>query len=203
MIRVAGDYAWEQAFQRFGCMDSIDDFQLKKYGFRVEMLRWLQKFVVSRADKVIVPSHYFNKLVSSWIADISKVETIYNGIDFSDIPEEKPNFDAKTIISAGRLIKLKGFEFLIKTMRILSEWKLFIAGDGPDREKLAKTINNLAMEDRVFLLGNLSRADLIKKCGNAKFLRSARFRRAFLLSQWKPCELAFRLSPPMLAVCRK
>ena len=63
LIRVAGDYAWEQSVQRFGCRDNIDDFQLKKYGFMVELFKMIQKFVVSRADKVIAPSHYFNKLV--------------------------------------------------------------------------------------------------------------------------------------------
>ncbi|MDR3548048.1 MAG: hypothetical protein P4M11_07255, partial [Candidatus Pacebacteria bacterium] len=42
IIRVPGDFAWEQATQRFGVTDSIEVFQTKRYGFRVEMTRWLQ-----------------------------------------------------------------------------------------------------------------------------------------------------------------
>ena len=163
LIRVAGDYAWEQAVQRFGVREGVDEFQSKKYGLSVEMLRWCQKFVVNKADKVITPSFYFKKIVSGWIEDGSNVVAIYNGIDFSDISEDKPIFEAKTIISAGRLIKLKGFEFLIKAMINLPEWKLFIAGDGPDKEKLARIIKYLMLKDRVFILGNLNRRDLIKK----------------------------------------
>ncbi|HYC34721.1 MAG TPA: hypothetical protein VEC13_03230, partial [Candidatus Paceibacterota bacterium] len=56
LIRVPGDHAWEQGTQRFGITDSIDDFQNKKYNQKVEFLRKIQKFVVSHADVVIIPS---------------------------------------------------------------------------------------------------------------------------------------------------
>ncbi|MDQ5893447.1 MAG: hypothetical protein QG640_459, partial [Patescibacteria group bacterium] len=45
-VRVPGDYAWEQSVQRFGVKESIDDFQNKKYGLKVEFLRKLQKITV-------------------------------------------------------------------------------------------------------------------------------------------------------------
>lgn len=38
-IRIAGDYAWEQSVNRFGVKDSIDDFQNKKYGFSIQLLK--------------------------------------------------------------------------------------------------------------------------------------------------------------------
>ena len=80
LIRVPGDYVWEQSVQRFGVKDSIDDFQNKKYDWRVEFLRSVQKFVVGHADVVITPSKYFGSLVSKWVKDSSKIHVIYNGI---------------------------------------------------------------------------------------------------------------------------
>ena len=56
VVRVPGDYAWEQGTQRFGVIDSLDDFQERAYGWEVALLRALQRFVVRRATKVIVPS---------------------------------------------------------------------------------------------------------------------------------------------------
>ncbi|MBX4192602.1 hypothetical protein KW798_03930, partial [Candidatus Parcubacteria bacterium] len=33
LLRVPGDYAWEQGQQRFGVKESLDFFQTKRYGF--------------------------------------------------------------------------------------------------------------------------------------------------------------------------
>ena len=168
MIRVAGDYAWEQASQYFGVKENIDDFQNKKYGFRVELLRFLQKITVRMADKVITPSKYFGNLVSKWNPEKDNVATIYNGIDLFDDLEIKDDFKPKTIISAGRLVPWKGFDFLIKIMKDLPNWELYIVGDGPDKEKLAKIIESLGLTSRVFLLGKMERQELIQKIRHSK-----------------------------------
>src|SRR3989344_112758 len=89
LIRIAGDYAWEQAAQRFGVKENIDDFQHKKYGFQIELMRFLQKTMARMADKVITPSKYFCNLVANWNPKKDNVITIYNGIDFADITENQ------------------------------------------------------------------------------------------------------------------
>ena len=104
LIRVPGDYVWEQSVQRFGVKDSIDDFQNKKYGFKVEFLRSIQKFVVSNADVVITPSNYFKDLVKTWVKDKNKVITIYNGIDIATSDKRQATRNSKTIVSVGRLV---------------------------------------------------------------------------------------------------
>lgn len=164
LIRIAGDYAWEQAVQRFGVKEGIDEFQSKKYGLRVELLRSVQKFVVGSADKVITPSFYFKKVVSGWVSREDKVEAIYNGIDLSFNPVSSgdggdSNF--KKIISAGRLVPWKGFMTLIKIMKKLPNWKLTIAGDGPIKSELKDLISSLGLEDRVKLTGVIPREGLL------------------------------------------
>jgi len=163
LIRVAGDYAWEQAAQRFGVMDTIDQFQNKKYGFQTELMRMIQKITTKMADKVITPSKYFRNLVAAWNPKKENVITIYNGINFSDFKENKNNFEPKTIISSGRLVPWKGFDILIEMMRDLPEWKLTITGDGPDRARLEKIIKENNLQERVFLLGDVKRIEMIKK----------------------------------------
>ena len=163
LARIAGDYAWEQATQRFGVKDNIDDFQNKKYGWQVEIIRITQKITVKLADKVITPSKYFRDLVANWNPPKDNVVTVYNGINFFDISENGVKFEPKTLISAGRLVPWKGFDVLIETMKDLPDWKLFIAGDGPDKEKLSKLIKDLRLKDRIFLLGKMDRKDLINK----------------------------------------
>lgn len=163
LARIAGDWVWEQSAQRFGVKESIDDFQLTKYGFKVEFLRKIEHLTVKFADLVITPSQYFRKLVSKWNPSKNNVITIYNGISFSDIINKEASFESKTMISAGRLVPWKGFDCLIEMMPNLPDWKLFIAGEGPDHEKLNKLILDLNLADRVFLLGNMERGELIQK----------------------------------------
>lgn len=81
-VKVVGDYAWEQGTQRFGVKENIDDFQTKRYGFRVEMLRAVERFVTRHAHGVIVPSFYLKKIVSGWGVQEKKIHTVYNSVNF-------------------------------------------------------------------------------------------------------------------------
>ncbi|MDO8467165.1 MAG: glycosyltransferase family 4 protein [bacterium] len=163
-IRVAGDYAWEQSAQRFGVKETIDEFQNKKYGFRVGVLRAIQRFVVGRADLVITPSNYFRKLVGGWIKNPEKVKTIYNGIELERIQKTNlQNSNAKLIASTGRLVPWKGFDVLIELMKEedLKDWSLRIYGDGPDKQKLQNLISKNDLQDRVLLVGAQDRKTLL------------------------------------------
>lgn len=164
VIRVAGDYAWEQASQRFGISDGIDEFQTKKYGWQTELLRKVQKWVVGKADAVVTPSKYFQKLVSGWISDPQKVRVIYNGIPIEN-SKQIQNSDSKIskiIFSAGRLVPWKGFDSLIEIMKELPGWKLIIAGDGPEKQNLESRILNLELQNRVQLTGSIPREKLLE-----------------------------------------
>jgi len=167
VVRVPGDYAWEQSVQRYGVKDSIDTFQIKQYGIRVELLRSIQRVVVAFATTVIAPSKYFSHLVSRWPKHPNvplTVVPIYNGIDFSLLPQsslqEKQN---KTIFSSGRLVPWKGFEAVIHMMLKLPEWHLRIAGEGPDLNKLRQLVTTLNLESRVTFLGRLTRDEVCQE----------------------------------------
>jgi glycosyltransferase involved in cell wall biosynthesis len=191
IIRVPGDYVWEQSTQRFGVKDSIDDFQNKKYSWKVEFLRCIQKFVVGNADVVITPSNYFSDLVRNWVKNKNKVVTIYNGIDLpknADLRIKCESADCgykenqqsassayhshnqhhRTMVSVGRLVPWKGFNFLIELMKDLPGWKLTIVGDGPEMENLQLLITNYQLQNRVELAGAVSREKVLSYLSNAE-----------------------------------
>ncbi len=61
------------------------------------------------------------------------------------------------IIAVGKLKKQKGFDLLIKAFlkiyKDIPEWNLYIFGEGEERIKLEKVINENKIENRVFLPG--------------------------------------------------
>src|SRR4051812_4073073 len=63
VVRVPGDYAWEQGQQRFGVEENLDEFQHRWHNPMVALMRSLQRFVVRQARAVVVPSEYMKKIV--------------------------------------------------------------------------------------------------------------------------------------------
>ncbi len=174
VLRLAGDYAWEQARGRLGVIESIDDFQSKKYGPKVQLLRFIQKFVARRANKVVTPSYYFGSIISGWGVSDSKLSVIYNGIKIPEkiISKEEAiknleiSENAFSIVSAGRLVPWKGFKNLIDVVsEIKKEEKsveLFIIGDGPDYEKLVDYINEKEVSDFIKIVGSVDREKVME-----------------------------------------
>ncbi len=175
IVRVPGDFAWEQSTQRFGVKESIDLFQNKKYGWRVELLRSIQKFVVRNATQVIVPSEYFYNLVGAWGVSRERIKKIYNGVS---VPEglQSISHDEKTVVSAGRLVSWKGFDDLINIIKDLPGYKLFIFGDGPDRFRLENLIKENSAGSQVFLMGQVDRKTLLAHIkGSGVFVLPSKF----------------------------
>jgi len=184
IVRVTGDYAWEQGMQRFGVKDLIDEFQTKKYGWRVQFLRICQKLVVKNAVTVIAPSEYLKKIVVGWGVPPEKVGVIYNGTDIHQgspsinsgtniLFPERSEAESKgyTIISAGRLVPWKGFEVLIEAVAELRqeipEIKLVIIGSGPDEQKLKVLSSKLEVNGNIIFKGSLSKEDLASQIKSA------------------------------------
>lgn len=137
VVRVPGDYAWEQAVQRFGVTDTIDAFQSRRYDIRTEMLRAVQRWVVRTADAVITPSEYFRGLVARWIGRTDGVHVVYGS---SQLREPKPaasgDDNGVLIVTAGRLVPWKGVATLVELVAQHPDWRLVVAGDGPQAAEL-------------------------------------------------------------------
>jgi len=62
----------------------------------------------------------------------------------------------------------KGLDVLIETMKDLRDWNLLIAGDGPQREALKKQITKNKLQNRVFMLGQVSREEILNNLQKAE-----------------------------------
>jgi glycosyltransferase involved in cell wall biosynthesis len=174
ILKIVGDYAWEQGSQRFGVIDLLDEFSLsfKKYSWPVKILKKVQTGVAKQAVKIIVPSKYLKKIVTNWGVAPEKIKVIYNSFDTpeslpgKEILRSKLDWSGRIIVSVGRLVPWKGFNLLIDIMSELiakyPETKLFIVGSGPDRAKLERQIKERGLESSVSLTGGLTHQQVLE-----------------------------------------
>jgi glycosyltransferase involved in cell wall biosynthesis len=159
IIRVPGDYAWEQGRERWGVTDGLDAFQHRAAAWQVEILRALQSWVARSADVALVPSEYFASVVRQWGVAPGRIRTIYHGVALPR-PVEEPagRPEGNLIASAGRLVPWKGFDALIRALAALPAWRLVLLGDGPERSRLEALARGEGVADRVLFTGALPRA---------------------------------------------
>lgn len=129
----------------------------------------LIKFFYPRADKVVCVSKEVEKILNRKYR-VQNTCTIYNMMDIQEnlalSQEELPGeyqklFDGKeesfNFINLGRLTRQKGQWFLIRSFRYVVDYhphaKLLILGEGVLRSELEELINNLKLNDNVYLLG--------------------------------------------------
>lgn len=140
--------------------------------------RLLRKLLYRLSDGVVV----LNESMRRYFASIApgKVNLIPNPVEVSFDPSfEAP--EGPYVLGMGRLVDSKGFQHLIDAFaRIAGKfpaWRLYIAGDGPSRNRLQAQIESLDLGDQVKLLGQSTRPhDLMR---HAEFFASASSIEAF------------------------
>lgn len=170
LLKIVGDFAWEQGSQRYGVKENLDNFQHNKYGFKIELWRRIEKWVAQKAKLVVVPSNYLKKVVTGWGIKADKINVIYNAIERIDIIENreqlrnKYGLDGFVMLSVGRLVPWKGLAALIEVVKELSaeinDLKLVIIGDGPERQNLENSVKAKGLEKNIIFTGQLSRSEV-------------------------------------------
>jgi len=117
---------------------------------------------VSKATKYVL----FNKIK----IPENKIQILYNFVDLEKFDVKKINLDINNerqklkintdefiIGFVGRLCKIKGCEYLIKSLPYLNfNYKCLIAGDGPDLTNLKKLSKILGLEEKIVFLGYIN-----------------------------------------------
>jgi glycosyltransferase involved in cell wall biosynthesis len=117
--------------------------------------RRLATLLSEKAHLQIHVSGYFADKVREW-GDATRVKVISNGVDVDAFnPGVKGCFDSEVpvILTARRLVKKNGLEYLIQAMDFLEdECRLVVIGDGPERNRLE---NMAGDSEKVEFLGSV------------------------------------------------
>jgi glycosyltransferase involved in cell wall biosynthesis len=135
----------------------------------------LLREICAAAEFVAAETDYSRDLLRQRCPDsAAKIHRVYNGMDLTRFPTPNAEVsinEAPRIISIGRLVAFKGFEYLIDTCADLArqglEFTCEIIGDGPLRDDLEARIRKLKLSDRVHLLGSLSQGAVLERLGAA------------------------------------
>ncbi len=118
-----------------------------------------------KLDYVIVINKYQEEMYKKWFKNTNvKIKRVENVLEHKSKEISKLNNNA--VIAVGRLDPIKNFSCLIKAMNIAIKenpnLKLYLLGDGPEREKLKQEIKELQIEKNVIMPGFLSSKDVNK-----------------------------------------
>lgn len=149
--------------------------------------------VSQEATDYLIEKKVFNK---------KKSMAVYNGIDLSKFVckkdyEKRNNFGIKKsdflFVNVSRLMPAKDHENLIHAFKIVHDsyqnTQLICVGDGPEREKIQNLINNLQLNDSIFLLGSQTNVVQFYDMSDCFVLSSAWEGFGIVLAEAMACEL--------------
>ncbi len=131
----------------------------------------LLREICDAAEFVAVETEYSRGLMQARCPGAkNKIHRVYNGMDLTNFPgavSKIADGAPVEILSVGRLVAFKGFEYLIEACQQLRQrsipFRCEIIGDGPLRTKLRENIAELRLGDRVTLSGALPQDCVLEK----------------------------------------
>ena len=147
-IRAKKRYAWIHSDLTVFCRSLA--FSIPFSGIE-ELKKCLEKY-----DRVVCVSETTRRSVLKMVGDTGNLSVRYNPIDWQRIriqAQEKTEFTKSNtcplILSAGRIDPVKNYKLLLEAYKILYKkqaFELWILGDGPERKKIEKYINDNNLE---------------------------------------------------------
>jgi len=130
--------------------------------------KFYSRRIFDRADKIICDSFFERDLVlKDFGVENSKILAVPLGVNFDFIEKRKTG---KKILYVGRIEKYKGLDFVVKTLRLLPEFRLEIVGQGSYKREIMKLAKNFGVLDRISFYQDLSREELLKRYSEASVL---------------------------------
>jgi len=168
VVKIVGDFAWEQGRQHFGVTATLDEFVRQRWISPMLLpYRLIQNLVARSANLVIVPSHYLEGIIAQWGVRRKNIRVVWNAVaseNAGTVPASIVSLPKPLIVSIGRLVPWKGFAELIEAVSIARadglHASLAIVGGGPDREFLEDR-GKQALGSGYAFTGPLSRADAL------------------------------------------
>ena len=121
-----------------------------------------------KADGIITVCNALRDELISLGADANKIVSLRNGVDLELFEPRKQSSNANSLeggrkinlLTVGHLVPVKGHELILRSLPLLPQTHLFIAGDGALRKPLENLASMLKINDRVTFLGALKQTEL-------------------------------------------
>lgn len=133
---------------------------------------YFEKKALQRAAKIINVSHWTKEKSDSIIGENSKTVYIPNGLVYEKYHNIKSkDINHPSLFFAGRLVRLKNVDILIKALSIVKETNpdvhLYIAGSGPQDQKLRYLSIKLNLNNNITFLNFISEDEMLKMYASA------------------------------------
>lgn len=151
-----------------------EDWDWNVRSLKRSMVKKFAGFIGRNVDAILVPGtkhrEFFTKLGVETenifiMPNVSNIEASKNDpINRDEIEKELGLENRKVAMFVGRLIDLKGVDYLIKAFKGVSQRLddavLLIVGEGPEKASLEALTNELGLEGRVIFTGNIDNSKL-------------------------------------------
>ncbi len=148
---------------------SADVFALKRFPFG----RYIARFIIRNSDYAMTVSSFIKSNLDELVGYDTKATVCPMGIDMNTfVPKDQVKLKEKykiksnhVLLFVGRLIEVKGIEYLIDALPIVSnelpDLKLLIVGTGNLEKQLKEKVRKSNLSSYVSFLGAVKHADLV------------------------------------------
>jgi glycosyltransferase involved in cell wall biosynthesis len=181
VVKLTADPAFERSRRRGLVEGDVDEFQRRRAGPAVGLLRLARNAELRRAAHVFTPSAYLRGLALSWGVVPERVSVLPNPApSFDDLPpraelQRSFGLNGATLAFAGRLTAQKSLGRALEAVAAADGVQLVIAGEGPDRAPLEQRAHELGIADRVRFLDAQPRRRVVElfRAADATILSSS------------------------------
>ena len=181
VVKLTADPAFERSRRRGLVEGDVEQFQRRRGGPAVALLRRARDVELRHAAHVFTPSAYLRKLTLAWGVAPERVSVLPNPVPpLADLPSREElraglGLDGATVAFAGRLTAQKALGRALEAVSGAPEVRLVVAGEGPDRVALEEQARALGMADRVTFLGAQPRRRVLElfRAADATILSSS------------------------------
>jgi glycosyltransferase involved in cell wall biosynthesis len=128
--------------------------------------------VARRADAVWTHAQANIEKIVSLGVPAQKIQVTYRGIDLRLIGAADCPRVAHRLVSAGRMLPLKGMETVLSAFRIIrNQWSdatLILLGEGPERPRLEKLVGEWGLQDAVVFRGHVPHSEVFAEMAVAE-----------------------------------
>lgn len=132
----------------------------------VSFLQGEERRAYELADHIIcVDSSLRDALVRENRIRSDKISVVFNAVDtskFAPCPQSGVTSSSSTFLVPRRLVPKNGVRVAIEAMKLVTNAKLLIAGDGPLRKDLERLCKEIGVERRVQFLGTVEHSEMVR-----------------------------------------